>query len=99
MIPQHSLTNFELQKYYQNEPRFTDFYSRDKMPKKIKDGAYVINLGEYVDVGIHWIALYVSNNGTIYFDNFGIEHVSKEIRHFIGNKNIKTNIFRIQANN
>ena len=37
----HLLTNFEIQKYYENEPRV---FSRDNLPKKIKDGAYVINL-------------------------------------------------------
>ena len=68
------------------------------MPKKIKGGADVINLHEYADIGTHRIAFYVSNNDVIYFANFGVEHVSKEIKCFIGNKNIKTNIFRIQAN-
>ena len=67
--------------------------------KKIKDGVYVINLDEYADVGTHWIALYVSNNEIIYFDSFGVEHIPKEIKKFIGHKNIKTNIFRIEANN
>ena len=32
-----------------------------------------------------------------YFDSFGVEHIPKEIRKFIGNKNIITNIYRIQA--
>ena len=50
----------------------------------MKNGAYVINLDEYADVGTHWIALYVSNNKVIYFDSFGVEHVPKEIMHFIG---------------
>ena len=54
----HPLTNFEIQKYYENEPRFNGVFSRDNMPKKIKDGAYVINLDEYADVGTHWIALF-----------------------------------------
>ena len=62
--------------------------------KKIKDGVYVINLDEYVDVGTHWIALHALNNETIYFDNFGLEHVPKETAKFIGHKNMKTNIFR-----
>ena len=35
----------------------------------------------------------------IFLDGFGIEHVLKEIEKFIGHLNIKTNIFRIQANN
>ena len=39
------------------------------------------------------------NNDITYFDNFGVEHVLKEVKNSIGNKNIKTNIFRIQANN
>ena len=92
----HSLTNFEIQKYYQNEPRFNGVYSRDNLPK-IKDGAYVINLDEYSDIGTHWVALYVQNNNVTYFDSFGVEHIPKEIKTFINNKNIKANIFRIQT--
>ena len=91
------MTNFEIQKYYQNEPRFNEVYSRDNLPNKIKDEAYVTNLDEYSDIGTHWVALYVSNNDVTYFDSFGVEHIPKEIIKFIGNKNIKTNIFRIQA--
>ena len=68
-------------------------------PKTIKTGAYVLNLDEYADVGTHWIALHAKNNEVIYFDSFGVEHVPKEIKRFIGQKSIKTNIFRIQANN
>ena len=67
--------------------------------KKIKDGAYVINLNEYANIGAHWIALYILNNDTINFDRFRVERVPKEIRHFIENKNIKANMHRIQANN
>ena len=96
-MPPHPLTNFEIQKYYQNEPRFNGVYSRDNLPK-IKDGAYVINLDEYSDIGTHWVALYVDGaNDVTYFDSFGVEHIPKEIRTFIVNKTIKTNIFRIQA--
>ena len=36
-------------------------------------------------------------NSVVYFDSFGVEHVPKEIKTFIKNKNVKTNIFRIQA--
>ena len=97
----HHLTNFEMQKYYQNERRFNGVYSRDNLPKRssteIKDEAYVINLDESSDIGTHWVALYVQNNGVTYFDSFGVEQIPKEIRTFISNKNIKTNIFRIQA--
>ena len=95
-MPPHPLTNFEIQKYYQNEPRFNGVYSRDNL-QKIKDGAYIINLDEYSDIGTHWVALYVQNNDVTYFDSFGVEHIPKEIKTFIGNKNIKTNTFKIQA--
>ena len=67
--------------------------------KIIKNEAYVINLDEHADVGTHWIALYPKNNEVIYFDSFGVEHIPKEIKRFIGHKDNKTNIFRIQAHN
>ena len=92
----HPLTNFEIQKYYQNKPRLNGVYSRDNLPK-MKDGAYVINLDDYSDIGTHWIPMDVLNNDVTYFDSFGLAHIPKEIKTFIGNKNIKTNIFGIQA--
>ena len=94
-MPPHSIINFEIQKYCQNEPRFNGVYSRDNLPR-IKDVEYIINLDEYSDIKIHWIALYVQNNDVTYFDSFGVKQISKEIRTFIGNKSIK-NIVRIQA--
>ena len=97
MLP-HPLTNFEIQKYYQNEPRFNGVFSRNNLPKKIKDGAYVINLDEYADVGTHWIALFCNRNEIVYFDSFGVEHIPKEIKKLINNKNIIANIFRVQTN-
>ena len=94
----HPLKNFEIQAYYQNEPRFNGVFSRDSLPNTIRShGAYVINLDEYHDIGTHWVALYVNNKTVTYFDSFGVEHIPKEIIKFIGNKNIITNIFRIQA--
>ena len=95
----HPLTNFEIQMYYQNQPRFKGIFSRDNLSKKIKDWAYVINLDEYVDVGTHWIALFCRKNETVYFNSLGFEHVTEEIKEFIGNKNIKAKIFRIRASN
>ena len=50
LMPSLPLTNFEIQRYYENEQRFNGVFSRNNLPKKIKDGAYVINLDEYVDV-------------------------------------------------
>ena len=93
----HPLINFEIEAYYQNEPVFNGVYSRDNLPHKIKDGAYVINLDEYSDIGTHWIALYANNETVTYFDSFGVEHIPKEIKKFINNKNVIVNIFRIQV--
>ena len=55
-MPPYRLTNFEIQKYYQNEARFDGVYSRGNLPK-INDGAHVINLDEYSDIRTHWVAL------------------------------------------
>ena len=44
------------------------------------------------------MALYVDNKTVTYFDSFGVEHIPKEIKKFISNKNIIANIFKIQAN-
>ena len=83
-------------KYYENESRFNGVYSRDNL-SKVNDGAYMVNLDEYSDIGTHWVALWVNNNNVAYLDSFGEERIPKEIKTFIKNKNIKTNIFRIQA--
>ena len=109
LIQPHPLASFEIQKYYKNEPRFNSIFSRNNLPKKIKDGAYVINLDEYADLGIHWIALFCNKDEIVYFDSFDVEHIPQEIKEFIDrhflnssasqNKNMKANIFRVQANN
>ena len=96
-MPLHLLTNFEIQKCYENEPKFNDVYLRNNL-SKIKYGAYIINPDENESVGTHWNALYINDNNVTYFDSFGVEHIPKEIRKHIGNKNIITNIYRIQAN-
>ena len=105
-LPAHPLTNFEIQRYYRNEPRFNGVFSRDNVPNNIrpkglgsavKNGAYVINLDEYHDIGTHWVALYVNNKTVTYFDSFGVEHIPKEIMKFITRKKITANSYRIQA--
>ena len=63
-MPPHLLTNFEIQKYYKNLPKFNGVYSRNSLPK-IEDGAYVRNLDEYEPIGTHWIALYVNENNIV----------------------------------
>ena len=84
-MPPHPLTNFEIQKYYQSEPKFNGVYSRNNLPK-IKDRVYSINRDEFKSIGTHWLALYVNgNNGNtsydvIYFDSFEVKHIPKEIK-------------------
>ena len=77
-MPPHSLTNFEIQKYYQNKPKFNGVYSRNNLPK-LKDGAHVINLDEFKSIGTHWVTLYVNANNIIYFDSLEVEYNLKEI--------------------
>ena len=96
-MPPHPLSNFLIQRYCQNKSRFNGVYSHDNLPNELKDGPYVINLDRYADVGPHGIALYVLDTDATYFDRFGVEYIFKEIRHFIGNNNMQTNIFRTQA--
>ena len=71
LMPPHPLTSFEIQKYYQNETRVNGVYFRNNLPKKIKDGAYVI--------GIHWIALFCNRSEFVYFVSFAVVHVPAEI--------------------
>ena len=54
-------------------------------------------MDEYENMSTHWVALFVKPKYTVYFDSFGIEHIRKETKHAIGIKEIKANIFRIQA--
>ena len=95
MLP-HPLRDFEIQKFYQDKPKFNGVYSRHSLPK-IKDGAFVINLNEYKSIGTYQIDLNANDDNVTYFDSFWVEYISNEIRKFIGNKNIKTNVYRIQT--
>ena len=68
-MPPHPLTNFEIQKYYQNESKFNGVYSRNNL-SKIKGGAYIINLDDYESVGTHWTPLYVNDDDVTYFGSW-----------------------------
>ena len=96
-MPPHPLTNFDKQKYYQNESKFRGVYSSNNLPK-IKDTPYEMNLDEYKSIGTHRIASYANGDNITYFDSFRVEHILKEIKKLIGKKNIITNIYRIQTN-
>ena len=75
-MPPHPLTYLEWRKCDQNEPRFNGVFSKNNSPK--------INLDKCKSYGTHWIALYLNNEKVTYFDSFGVEHIPKEIRRFIG---------------
>ena len=71
-------TNYQIEKYYQNEPKFDGTYSRNNLTKT-RDGTFIIDLDEYESIGTHWIALYVNAENVTYFDSFEVEHIPKEI--------------------
>ena len=97
-MPPHPLTNFQIQKYYQNEPKFKGVYSRNILPK-IKDETCVINLDEQESIETHWIFLYVNVDNVTFFDGFGVRYIPKETKKFMDNKNFITNIYKIQTYN
>ena len=71
-MPPHPLTSFEIQNYYQNEPKFIGVYSRNNLPK-MKEGSYVTNIDKFKSIGTHWIALYANgNNGS----NLTVQYIS-----------------------
>ena len=76
-MPSYPLPNFEIQNYNEYEPKFNGAYSRNDL-SKVKDGAYVINVGKYKSIGTHWIALYLNDDNVAYFDSFGVEHIPNE---------------------
>ena len=71
-MPPDPLINYEIQKYYQ--PKFNGVYSRNNL-RKMKDEAYVVNLGRFKSTGTPWIAFYVNAENVTYFDSFGVEHI------------------------
>ena len=73
-------------------------FSRNNL-SEIKYGAYITNLDEYESIGTYLIALYANAENVTYFESFGVKRIPNENRRFIGNKNISTNIYRIQAYN
>ena len=64
MLP-HPLTTFEIQKYYQNEPKLNGIYWRNDLPKT-KDGAFVVNPDEYKLLQTYWITLYVNGGNAMW---------------------------------
>lgn len=98
MIPVRTLSNTDIIKYYNNNPLFNGVYSRDNLPKQIKDKKYIINMDSKENKGTHWVAINnILNDKCLYFDSFGALP-PKEIISFMrtGNKTIVCNDYRIQ---
>ena len=72
----HPLTNFEMQKYYQKEPKSNGVYSRNNLPK---DGAYVIKFDELKTIETYWKALYMSGNNIKHFDCLELNIFQKKL--------------------
>ena len=94
-MPFYSLTNFKIQKYYQNESKFNGVYSRNNLPKRMAHMPF----DGYESIGTHWMAFYVIGNNVIYFHSIGAADIPKETKKIIGNKNTITNIYGKQAYN
>ena len=71
------LINSEIQKYYQNEPKFNSVCTKNKL-SKIMDRVYTINIHQYESIGTHWIALYMNAENVTYFDSFGVEYIPEK---------------------
>ena len=79
MLP-HPLINMEIQRHYQNEPRFNGVYFHGNLLHKTSDGAYVINVDEYADIDTYWIAFHVNGNNVTYLNNSAVEHILRKIK-------------------
>ena len=95
-MPPYPWTSFKIQKYYQNDSKYNGVYSINNL-LRTKNWAYEINFDEFKSTRIHLIALGVNAENVSYFDSFGLEDIPTKIRKLIRYKNVKTNIYRIQA--
>ena len=90
LMPPHSLTNFKIQTYYENEPRFN--------PEK-NEGWGLYNKSWWICRSWYaldfFILLFCNINESVYFNSFDVEYIPEEIKMFIENKNIKANFFRV----
>ena len=91
----HIFTNFKIQKYYQKELKRNGVHSLNNL-SKIKDRAYIIILMSMINRNSLDGIICGCKNVT-YFDSFGVENIPKEIRKFIRNENITTDIYRVQV--
>ena len=96
------MTNFEIEDQARTlRLGLVGVYNKDRLPRKMKSGGYVINLQDSVDEkgvplpGTHWTAFYIDGNEAVYFDSFGFPPPQQVVR-FLKSKKLAINRFQIQ---
>ena len=91
----HPLSNIEITKYFNYEPRFNGVFLKGNL-SRIKDRANVINLNDKQSKSTPWVSLVIDRSTALYFDSFRIEYIPQELLNKIKDKSITRNILRIQ---
>ena len=86
------MTNFEIQRCFDDELLFNGVFCRNNLPTPPKDGGYSTNLDNLGKAGTHWVAIFVND-----FDSFCVEHMPRAILRFLQGKDVDTNIYRIEV--
>ena len=92
-FPLHHLSNIEITKYFNYEPKFDGVFSRDSLPR-IKD---LINLDDKQSKETHWVSLFIDIKAAVYFDSFGIEFIPEEVLNKIKDKSLMHYVFKRQS--
>ena len=90
----YPLTNFEIQKSHQNEAKLNGVFSRDNLPKKIKDETYVINLNEYANVGTYWTVLFCEKKKLFILIVLELNMFLRKLKSLLGIKISKQTFFK-----
>ena len=90
----YPLTNFEIQKSHQNKAKLNGVFSRDNLPKKIKDETYVINLNEYANVGTYWTALFCEKKKLFILIVLELNMFLRKLKSLLGIKISKQTFFK-----
>lgn len=97
-----ALSNIQIDQYFKNEPLYGGCYSRDDLPKQIKNQCYIVNLDSIKGPGTHWLAvLNVDPHTCYFFDSYGVINIPVEIETFMktSNKELKCNHVDLQSIN
>lgn len=70
-MKEHSLSNFEIDDYYEKNSHYGGCYAKDVLPKSMNKDAYVFNLENNDQGGSHWTCAVKLKDCCIYFDSYG----------------------------